>query len=131
MGNNQDNKETWATKTSAWSTVAVAMATIALVVVTWIYVVHTGHQVEMQKQQFELANRAKLFPKYPNEIEGNVYGGAILVENKGNLPAEDFKLVWKVTKIDGGGEREEGEGELLRKKVKPDGIVEIPYKSYL
>ncbi len=142
MGKNQSNKETWATKIIAWSTVAVAAATIALVVVTWRYVGHTGKLIDMQRQQFELVNRAKIYPKLPKRIDGKHDKGTILFENRGNLSAENFSLIWKmIIAKDNKVERiypprieksilSQGENEKRSlEKVYPEEIIEIPYFS--
>jgi hypothetical protein len=98
MGNNQNTNDTWINKINAWSTVTVAVATIALVVVTCLYVRHLGRQIEMQQKQFNLTNRAKIICGHV--IRGDVNRGVLKLTNKGDLPAEDFKLIWKYMYIE-------------------------------
>ena len=96
----------------------------------------TLYSVLSQKQQFHITNRAKINYK---EIEGSIDGGVILVENMGDLPARNFRLIWKVVKIDVGEEegedkrklreKKEHEGGEKQDKVGVDEIIEIPYTS--
>ena len=85
---NMSNKPSW----------IQAFSTVVLVGVTIAYVVYTREQVKIQELQFKVLNAADVV--YTN-IFGTHKSGTITFENKGNLSAEDFKIIWKIIKAGG------------------------------
>lgn len=147
------------TKNNSWfnrNGVAIqAVSTAVLVVVTIVAIIYGVRQFYVQRdqlekysdeidihmQQFKLVNRAKILSDMC-AIEGDIQGGTIKVVNTGNLPAKDFRMMWKVIKVEGDKvvkihpkPRKENllsqeEIEIVRMdEVNPEEIEAIPYSS--
>jgi len=105
------------------ATAVTAIATIVLALVTGQYVGLTSRLVAEQKragdnqarqlsdqgEQFRLVNSPKvvcrdLLAAYG--IEGDVKKANLLFTNSGNLPASDFKIIWKIFVVPGDDKQE-------------------------
>lgn len=134
-----------------------AISTVVLVCVTIATILYTRSQVKIQekqlvkqgevlgiqRQQFELVNRAKINPKFGEQVVGGIDGGKLVLTNIGNLPARDFRLIWKIVKLSGDKVTEiypeiNSENKILsldriegfsKKNVSPEEIIIVPYKS--
>ncbi len=143
MGDNSYMKKTLLTKANEWSrkhvsvvtiaaaagTVMAAVGTIALCYVTWRNVNLTSEELKDQKQQFRYVNRAKI--GHGKLITGDsVREARIFLENIGDLPANDFELIWEIFDLNSKNKPNPNKEHIEREEIVfPDQRIEVKCES--
>ncbi len=107
----------------------LTFVTVLLAGGTFFMAFSTQSNIRIQKKQFSYANRAKI--GYSTLITGDSVRQAIIsLANIGNLPANDFKLIWKIFDLNSESKPKPNKEHMKRGKVIfPDQDIEVSCES--
>ncbi len=96
---------------------------------TFLMAFSTQRNIGIQKQQFAYTNRANI--GYGNLITGDsVREARIFLANVGNLPANDFKLIWEIFGVNSESKPSPNKEHIIEAdKIYPDQGIEVRCKS--